>query len=91
MILLLGSQIDMNAQRRFEPDHKRPGIERTITKNDIERLQDFYWDRYRVRLTKKEAEKILLIDGKHKMHRGPGHNGPQRPPTPPNSPRPPRK
>ena len=75
MILLLGSQVDVFAQKRVEPDRKRPGMEmkaerrpgrpmdgKAISQGDIKRVQDFYWMRYRVRLSKKEAVKILMED-----------------------------
>ena len=65
MILLLGSQVQMYAQKKGGPDHKRPGMEmhedrrpggpmigKAICQNDIERLQDFYWKKYRVKLSK---------------------------------------
>ncbi len=82
MILLLGSQVQMYAQKKGGPDRKRPRMEmqegrrpggpmigKAICQNDIERLQDFYWKKYRVKLSKKEAERILMEDmkdrGKH--------------------------
>ena len=54
MILLLGSQVQMYAQKKGGPDHKRPGMEmhegrrpggpmKAISQGDIARLQDFYW------------------------------------------------
>ena len=75
MILLLGSQVQMYAQKKGGPDHKRPGMEmkmdrrpggpmKAISKGDIMRLQDFYWKKYRVKLSKKEAERILIVDMK---------------------------
>ena len=95
MILLLGSQVDMFAQpKKGGPDFKRPGMEmreckkpgrhldrKAISQGDIMRLQDFYWKRYKVRLSKNEAEKILIAekcDCKHKPE--PGPRGPQKPP-----------
>ena len=87
MILLLGSQMQMFAQKRGELDYKRPGMEmregrrpggpmnvKTICQRDIEKLQDFYWKKYRVKLSRKEAEKILLVDMKDRVR------GPKRPP-----------
>ncbi len=95
MILLLGSQVDMFAQKKGGPDFKKPGMEmreckkpgkhqnkKFISQGDIIRLQDFYWKKYKVRLSKNEAEKILMAemkcDCKHKP--GPGPRGPQKPP-----------
>ena len=94
MILLLGSQVDMFAQKKGGPDFKKPGMEmreckkpgkhmngKDISQGDIMRLQDFYWKKYKVRLSKNEAEKILIAekcDCKHKP--GPGPRGPQKPP-----------
>ena len=73
MILLLGSQIDMNAQRKGGPDFKRPGMEMQMDKKcdcckggkafkqgDVARFQDFYWKKYRVKLSRKDAERILF-------------------------------
>ena len=107
MILLFGSQMQMNAQKKGGPDHKRPGMEmyegkrpggprmdeKAICQNDIERLQDYYWKKYRVKISKKEAEKILLVEMRDKGRRDfahmppppprdkkPGDKGPQRPP-----------
>ena len=92
MILLLGSQVQMHAQRHNGPDHKRPGMEihdnrrpsgpmnhKFIGENDILRIQDFYKRKYNIRLSRKEAERILLADMKDKRHR-PDPRGPQRPP-----------
>ena len=82
MMLLLGTQADMFAQKRGVQDHKRPGMEmqfdrrpgkpmdeKAICQRDIERLQDFYWKKYRVKLSKKEAEKILLADGRDRCRK----------------------
>jgi hypothetical protein len=73
MILLLASQVQMSAQKRHRPDHRRPGIEirdhrrperpmyrRPISQREIIRLQDFYWRKYRIRLSRGEAERILI-------------------------------
>ena len=98
MILLLGSQVDMFAQqKKGGPDFKKPGMEmhegrkpgrpmdkKAISQGDIKMLQDYYWKKYKVKLSKKEAEKILLTemrDGRGFDHRpGPGPKGPQKPP-----------
>ena len=106
MILLLGSQVQMYAQKKGEPAPKRPGIEmrevnrpggpihgKAISQGDIARLQEFYWKKYRVKLSKKEAEKILLVERNGRGQRGfvqnppappkghkPEPRGPQRPP-----------
>ena len=92
MILLLGSQVQMYAQKKDGPDNKRPGMEmrddrkpgrpmdeKAICQGDIERLQDFYWKKYRVKLSKKEAERILLEE---RMDRGPGYFIQNPPPQP---------
>ena len=79
MILLLGSQVQMYAQPKGGPDHKRPGMEmhegrrpggpmKAISQGDIARLQDFYWKKYRVKLSKKEAEKILIAEKRDRRH-----------------------
>ena len=73
MILMLGSQMQMYAQRKGGPDHKRPGMEmrecgrpggpmyeKAICQHDVETLQRFYWKTFRVKLSKREAEKILI-------------------------------
>ena len=99
MILLLGSQVDMYAQKKGEPDFKKPGMEmqeckkpgkefekKHICKQEVEGLQNFYWKRYKIKLSYKEAEKILLADMKDKRgfdHRpgpAPDPRGPQKPP-----------
>ena len=84
MILMISSQVQMNAQKKGGPDYKRPGsavivnhkpgrpIGKAISQGDIERLRDFYWRKYRVRLSRKEAERILIEDMRDKR--------PQRPP-----------
>ena len=77
MILLLGSQVDIFAQKKGEPDFKRPGMEmrecrkpgkhqdkRYISQDDVKRLQNLYWDKYKVRLSYKEAEQILKVEMK---------------------------
>ena len=104
MILLLGSQVQMYAQKKGGPDAKRPGMEmrvdrrpggpmngKTISKGDIERLQDFYWKKYRVKISKKEAKRILIADMRGRGPRHFTHN----PPPPSNGhkpePRVPRK
>ena len=103
MILLLGSQVDVFAQKRVEPDRKRPGMEmkfekkpgrpmdgKAISQRDIERVQDFYWMKYRVRLSKKEAVKILMEDRREFAHKPHGPKpGPMKPA--PRKPLPPRK
>lgn len=99
MILLLGSQVQMYAQKKGGPEHKRPGMEmrddrkpggpmKAISQGDIMRLQDFYWKKYRVKLSRKEAERILLADMRA---RGP-RDFAQNPPPPPKGrkPSPPR-
>ena len=103
MILLLGSQMQMFAQQKGRPDSKRPGMEmrddrrpggpvdkKSISQRDIERLQDFYWDRYRIRLSRKEAERILIENRRYgrdfnsypQPPKGgkPESRGPQKPP-----------
>jgi hypothetical protein len=80
MILLLGSQVDMFAQKRHEPDRKRPGMEmhmvkkpgkpmackpmdgKTISLREVEKVRDFYWKKYGIRLSRQEAEKILIVE-----------------------------
>ena len=103
MILLLGSQMQMFAQQKGRPYSKRPGMEmrddrrpggpvnkKSISQRDIERLQDFYWDRYRIRLSRKEAERILIENRRYgrdfnsypQPPKGgkPEPRGPQKPP-----------
>ena len=112
MILLFGSQMQMNAQKKDGPDGKRPGMEmkfakkpgrpmdgKAISQRDVERVKDFYWMKYRVRLSKKEAVKILMEDRKdrgefaHKPHGPkPGQKpGPMQMKPEPRKPLPPRK
>ncbi len=89
MILLLGSQIDMNAQKKGGPDFKRPGMEmhegrrpgapmmyeKAICQDDVRRLQNYYLMKYDVRLSKKEAEKILIENMRDKGRRNFAHKG----------------
>ena len=107
MILLLGSQVDVFAQKRVEPDRKRPGMEmrddkkpgrpmdgKAISQGDIKRVQDFYWMKYRVRLSKKEAVKILMEDRREFAHKPHGPKPAQKPgpmKPEPRKPLPPRK
>ena len=108
MMLLLGTQADMFAQKRGVQDHKRPGMEmqfdrrpgkpmdeKAICQRDIERLQDFYWKKYRVKLSKKEAERILLEESRDRGPRDFAHNPPPPPkghkPEPRGQQRPPRR
>ena len=92
MILLLGSQVQMYAQQKGGPDHKRPGMEmhegrkpgrpmheKAISQGDIVRLQDFYWKRYRVKLTRREAERILLEQRRDRGPREVSHRHPHPP------------
>ena len=75
MILLLGSQMQVSAQKKGGHDYKRPGmemqigkkpggpkIEKAICQSDIMRVQEMYWQKYRIKLSKKEAEKIILAE-----------------------------
>ena len=102
MILLLGSQMQVSAQKKGGHDYKRPGmemqigkkpggpkIEKAICQSDIMRVQEMYWKKYRVKLSKKEAEKILLAERRDWSGRvfahmppppeGKGPGGPQKP------------
>ena len=93
MILLFGSQVQIYAQKKGGPDPKRPGMEmresrrpggpmheKAISQGEIARLQDFYWKKYRVKLSKKEAERILIEDMKNKGARDFARNTPPPPP-----------
>jgi hypothetical protein len=51
---------------------------KAISQGDIARLQDFYWKKYRVKLSKKEAERILLEERRDRGPRDFAHN-PQPP------------
>ena len=92
MILLLGSQAQIYAQKHNGPDHKRPGMEmhdsrrpagpmndRHISQAEISKLQDYYKRKYNVRLSRKEAENILIAEMRDKNRR-PDPRGPQKPP-----------
>ena len=97
MILLLGSQAQMYAQHRGGPENKRPEMHegrwpgkpmngKAISHGEIVRLQDFYWKKYRIRLTHKEAERILIEEMRTKNKPGFAHTPP--PPPPPKGHRP---
>ncbi|MBR5563600.1 MAG: hypothetical protein IKW11_05170 [Bacteroidales bacterium] len=73
MILLLGSQVDLSAKGRNDFDRRRPGMEMQMNKmckcckdskafkqGDVARFQDFFWKKHRVKLSKKDAERILF-------------------------------
>ena len=73
MILLLGSQVDLSAKGRDDFNRKRPGMEMQINmrfdcgkdkkafkQGDVARFQDFFWKKHRVKLSKKDAERILF-------------------------------
>ena len=94
MILLLGSQ--MQAQMRSERDFKKPEMEmqhrscrpiykKAICQGDIIRLQEFYLRKYKVRLSRAEAERILaaqIRDRKdHHCHHDRPHMKPDRRPN----------
>ena len=92
MILLLGSQVQMYAQKNVGPDHNKPAFEmregkkaghpmkkRSVTERDIKRLQDVYWHKYHVRLSKKDAERILREDMRDRKPGPPPPNGPHGP------------
>lgn len=94
MILLLGSQVQMYAQRKGGPDFKRPGMEmkmdrrpdgpmdkKAICQGDIEKVQRFFRVKYGVKLSKKEAEKILLIEMRDKGSKSYGSRNPHRMPS----------
>ena len=95
MILLLGSQVQMYAQKKGGPDYRRPGMEmkmdrrpggpmmkdKAICHLSVEKIQDYYLKRYRIRLSRAEAERILRAErrekggkefGKMPQHRRPG-------------------
>ena len=73
MILLLGSQVDLSAKGRDDFNRKRPGMEMQINmrfdcgkdkkafkQGDVAKFQDFFWKKHRVKLSKKDAERILF-------------------------------
>lgn len=73
MILLLGSQVGLNAKGRDDFNRKRPGMEMQMNKKcdcckdrkafdqrNVAMFQDFYWKKHRVKLSKKDAERILF-------------------------------
>ena len=82
MILLLGSQVQMYAQKKVGPDFKRPGIEmragrkpcrpmfeKAVCQNDVESIRNYYKIKYGIKLSKKEAEKILFVQMREKGSR----------------------
>ena len=73
MILLLGSQVSLSAKGRDDFDRKRPEMgmqmdkkfdcckdRKAFDQRDVARFQDFYWKKYRVKLSKRDAEKMLF-------------------------------
>ena len=95
MILLFGSQVEMNAQKKGGPNVQRPGMEmhenrkpggpmnkKAICQGDVKRLQDLYWKKYRIRLSRSEAERILISEMRDRdrfAHRPPMGRPPQKP------------
>lgn len=89
MILLLSSQVQIYAQKKGGPVAKRPGMEmhqtykpgkpmvKPVSQGDIKRVQDFYWKKYKVRLSRSEAERILMEDSRSR------HDCDRRTPPPP--------
>ena len=53
---------------------------KAISQGDIARLQDFYWKKYRVKISKKEAERILMEDMRDRGRRDFAHTAPPPPP-----------
>ena len=95
MILLLSSQVQIYAQKKGGPGYKKPGLEmhqahkpgkpmvKPVSHEDIKRVQDFYWKKYRVRLSRSEAERIVREDVKYRRD----YDRRTPPPPPPGKPR----
>jgi hypothetical protein len=82
MILLLASPMQLDAKKTCGQDRRKPGMEmmmcrrpckpmkgKTISRAEVEMIRDFYWKKYRVKLSKKEAEKILITEKAKRCHR----------------------
>ena len=89
MMLLLGTQADMLAQKRGVQDQRRPGMEmhrpidkKAICQGDVVRLQEFYRRKYKVKLSRAEAERILAAQMRerrdHHRHHDRPHMRPDR-------------
>ena len=89
MILLLGSQGQTYAQHHVNQDRHHPGYEtpktpvpipnKHITTKELIEVQQYYLKHFHIRLSRKEAESILL---EYKKGHGP-HDFSRNPPPPP--------
>ena len=90
VMLMLGSQVQMYAQKKGGPDFKRPEMEMKMDRRpdmpmdmkagrqaDIEKIQRYFRMKYDIRLSKKEAEKILWVQMREKNGKTFGQKRPQ--------------
>ena len=82
MILLLASPMQLDAKMKGEKLRKGSKIEmtfcgrpskpmkgKTISQAKVEMIKDLYWQKYRIRLSKKEAERILITERAQRCHK----------------------
>ena len=82
MILLLASPMQLDAKKTGGQDRRKSGKEmmicgrpskpmkgKTISQAKVEMIKDLYWEKYRVRLSKKEAERILITERAQRCHK----------------------
>ncbi len=82
MILLLASPLQLDAKKTGRQDRRKSGMEmvicgrpskpmngKTISQAKVEMIKDLYWQKYRIRLSKKEAEKILITERAQRCHK----------------------
>lgn len=93
MMLLLGSQVQMYAQKKDGQDFRKSGVEmrmkterrpdrfmdaKASRKGDIEKVRKYFRMKYGIKLSKKEAEKILWVEMRDKGGKSFGSRSPHR-------------
>ena len=91
MMLMLGSQVQMYAQKKGGQDFRRPGMEvrmdrrpgrpvdvKAVRQADIEKVQRYFRMKYGIKLSRSEAEKILWVEMRDKGGKFYGSRNPHR-------------
>jgi len=91
MMLMLGSQVQMYAQKKGGQDFRRPGMEvkmdrrsdrfmdaKAVRQADIEKVQRYFRMKYGIKLSRSEAEKILWVEMRDKGGKLYGSRNPHR-------------
>ena len=64
---------------RKPTSHTHQPIRHRISSTEIRRLQDYYWLRFRIKISRSEAERILIAE---RISKGVFHLPPPPPPSP---------